>query len=457
MHRRTTGRGRRTVSGRSATYSRDVPVASTPPATPSATARHRIVTATYTCIGRSGLDGLTVEEAASEAGVSRATVYRHFPGGRDELVREAVAHEVGHFFLDLADAVEGQTSFEAVLEKALLHAHAAVADHTVLQALLATEPGRLLPNLTVEANRLLPLIAAFLEPHLAAERLRPGIEVAPAAEYVARMVLSLVGAPGRWDLGDHSEVRELVRSEIVAGILLDAAVAPVPHGRVGDEAGAVAEVDGCAAPRTEGIDRRILDGALRSLARWGVARSSLDDIAKEAGCSRATVYRAFPGGKDTLLVAVVADEVARFTAGLRSVLAGADTLEDLLVSGITFAVRTLTGHDVLQLLLAHEPELVLPHVSFAGLDRFLAGASQLAAPHLRRFMDDELALRTGEWLTRLVLSHTLSPSSSPDLTDPESTRSFVRGYVMPGLTSPAAGSQGAGMSIGSPEVVGGRW
>ena len=429
------------------------------------TARHRIVTAAYTCIGRSGLGGLTVEEAASEAGVSRATVYRHFPGGRDELVREAVAHEVGHFFLDLADAVEGQTSFESVLEQALLHAHAAVADHSVLQALLATEPGRLLPNLTVEAHRLLPLIAAFLEPHLAAERLRPGIEVAPAAEYVARMVLSLVGAPGRWDLGDRCEVRELVRSEVVAGILLDAPEAPdlrrPVRTAVADPAGGgvrhAAEADRRAEQGAEGIDRRILDGAVRALARWGVARSSLDDIAKEAGCSRATVYRAFPGGKDTLLLAVVADEVLRFTAGLRSVLDGADTLEDLLVAGMTFAVRTLTGHDVLQLVLAHEPELVLPHVSFGGLDRFLAGASQLAAPHLRRFMDDELALRTGEWLTRLVLSHTLSPSSAPDLTDPDSTRSFVRAYVMPGLTSPAVRSQGAAMSIGSPEVVGRHW
>ena len=445
------------MPARGATYSRGVPVAPPPPATPAAIARHRIVTAAYVCIGRSGLGGLTVEEAASEAGVSRATVYRHFPGGRDELVREAVAHEVGHFFLDLAAAVEGQSSFEAVLEQALLHAHAAVADHSVLQALLATEPGRLLPNLTVEAHRLLPLIAAFLEPYLAAERLRPGIEVAPAAEYVARMVLSLVGAPGRWDLTDRCEVRELVRSEIVAGILLDAPAAPARRRPAPPAADVHADADVGVAPGADGIDRRILDGAMRALARWGVARSSLDDIAKEAGCSRATVYRAFPGGKDTLLLAVVADEVSRFTAELRSVLAGADTLEDLLVSGMTFAVRSMTGHDVLQLLLAHEPELVLPHVSFAGLDRFLAVASQLAAPHLRRFMDDELALRTGEWLTRLVLSHTLSPGSSPDLTDPGSTRSFVRSYVLPGLTSPPTGSRSAAMSSRSPEVVGGHW
>lgn len=182
-------------------------------------AKHRILESTYVCIARSGLGRVTVEDAAREAGVSRATVYRHFPGGRDELVRETVGHEVVHFFLDLAEAVAHATSLGDVLEEALLHAHAAVADHEVLQKLLATEPDRLLPNLTVEAHRLLPPIAAFLAPHLERQHLRSGIEVEAAAEYVARMVLSLVGAPGRWDLTDRDEVSELVRTELLAGLV----------------------------------------------------------------------------------------------------------------------------------------------------------------------------------------------------------------------------------------------
>ena len=192
----------------------------------SAPARHRLLKATYACIARSGLGRVTVEDAAREAGVSRATVYRHFPGGREELVAETVAHEVDHFFLDLADVVAGAETVAGVLEAALLHAHRTVADHQVLQDLLATEPGRLLPDLVLEANRLLPPIAAFLGPHLAPERLGassqrlvPGIEVAPAAEYVARMVLSLICAPGRWDLTDGDEVAQLVRSEILPGIV----------------------------------------------------------------------------------------------------------------------------------------------------------------------------------------------------------------------------------------------
>jgi AcrR family transcriptional regulator len=50
---------------------------------------------------------------------------------------------------------------------------------------------------------------------------------------------------------------------------------------------------------------RIVDGALRCLARQGVAKSTVDDIARQAGLSRATVYRTFPRGKDDILAAVV--------------------------------------------------------------------------------------------------------------------------------------------------------
>ena len=42
---------------------------------------------------------------------------------------------------------------------------------------------------------------------------------------------------------------------------------------------------------------RIVDAALRCLARQGIAKTTVDDIAREAGLSRATLYRAFPGGQ----------------------------------------------------------------------------------------------------------------------------------------------------------------
>ena len=181
--------------------------------------RERILTAAYACIARYGLAKTTVEDVAREAGLSRASVYRTFPGGRDELIREVVAWEIGRFFADLAHSVADADGFEEVVEAALLHAHVAVREHAVLQKLLLTEPERLLPAITMETSRFVPLIAAFAEPYLAHERLRPGIDRREAADYVARMVVSHIGAPGRWDLSDPAQVKALVRTEILAGIV----------------------------------------------------------------------------------------------------------------------------------------------------------------------------------------------------------------------------------------------
>src|SRR5687767_15381502 len=101
-------------------------------------------------------------------------------------------------------------------------------------------------------------------------------------------------------------------------------------------------------------EERVLDAALRCIARWGVAKTTLDDIAREAGVSRATVYRLFPGGKDTVVRAAVAAEVDAVGAELAARTAPLDDVEDVLVAVITYGTEVLRRHPALQYLLVHE-------------------------------------------------------------------------------------------------------
>ncbi|TML65498.1 MAG: TetR/AcrR family transcriptional regulator [Actinobacteria bacterium] len=183
------------------------------------TVRERILEAAYECVARYGLGKTTVEDVTRAARVSRATVYRYFPGGRDQLVSEVIAWETGRFFGRLAEAVAGAGDFAGLLEEALVFAHRAIEEHEVLQKILETEPERLLPQLTVQSERILVFIRGFLLPYLERERLRPGVDPGEAADYVSRMLLSFTASPGRWDLTDRAQVAELVRTELVAGIL----------------------------------------------------------------------------------------------------------------------------------------------------------------------------------------------------------------------------------------------
>ncbi|MGZ8751667.1 MAG: TetR/AcrR family transcriptional regulator [Acidimicrobiia bacterium] len=196
---------------------------------PDPAVRERLLEAAYACVARFGLAKTTVEDVVKESGVSRATVYRVFPGGKDELLREVVGWEMGRFFGALAEAVAGAPDFASLVEEGLVFAHRAVGEHVVLQKILVTEPQRLLPLMTTEQHRPLRFITAYLIPFLEREqrvgRLRPGLDQAAAADFVARMLLSLIGSPGRWDLDDPSAVRRLVRQDLLVGVLTSEALA----------------------------------------------------------------------------------------------------------------------------------------------------------------------------------------------------------------------------------------
>jgi AcrR family transcriptional regulator len=178
---------------------------------------------------------------------------------------------------------------------------------------------------------------------------------------------------------------------------------------------------------------RIVDGTLSCIARWGLAKTTLEDVARASGYSRATVYRAFPGGKDALLQAVVDTEVSRLFSDLAVQMGAAGSLEDVLVTGMTSGARRISEHPALTYLLAHEPEVVLPHLAFDHHDRLLVLLAQYGAPFLGRWLAHDEALRVAEWATRIVLSYLGCPAEGVDLTDADDVRQLVRAFVLPGI------------------------
>jgi len=178
---------------------------------------------------------------------------------------------------------------------------------------------------------------------------------------------------------------------------------------------------------------RLVDGALRCLARQGIAKTTVDDIAREAGLSRATAYRIFPRGKDDIFAAVVETEVARLFSSLAVVMGEAHDLEDMLVAGMVESARQLRSHQALGYLLAYEPGAVLPALTFTGQDRVLLVAGDLAAPFFARWLEPEQASRAAEWAVRIVLAYLADPAPETDLTDADDARDLVRMFVLPGI------------------------
>lgn len=180
--------------------------------------RQRLFLATLEAALEAGFR-LRVEEVAARAGVSRATVYRYFPGGKEQLISEAITWEVGRFFDRIGREVADAPDFATRIERALTFGREALDHHQLLDKVLTEEPEKLMAELELTMPLVFIGINNYLRPFLEHERLAPGVGVDEAAEYLARMFLSYLGSPGGWDFGDPDEVRRLVRTQFLGGIL----------------------------------------------------------------------------------------------------------------------------------------------------------------------------------------------------------------------------------------------
>jgi AcrR family transcriptional regulator len=183
---------------------------------------------------------------------------------------------------------------------------------------------------------------------------------------------------------------------------------------------------------------RVVAAALRCLARTGLRAMTVDDVAADAGVSRATLYRAFPGGRDTILSAVVDAEIARLLAAVGQATEPATELRGALVAGLHAAATWLRDHEVIERLMFDEPATLLTHLEFEQMDRTLAAVSARLAPLLEPFVGDDVAERAGEWTTRVALSYLLFPADEVDLGELADVGWLVDRYVLPGVAAAAA-------------------
>jgi AcrR family transcriptional regulator len=187
-----------------------------------------------------------------------------------------------------------------------------------------------------------------------------------------------------------------------------------------------------APTRQEDKGGRLRDAVLVCVGRFGLAKTTVDDIAREAGCSRATLYRYYDG-KPAILRAAVAAELERVTTALVDTGRDEPTFADAVVAVVVRGARELRAHDALQFLLAHEPEAVLGHLAFVPGDHVLVVVGDAIAPAFDRWLPPDARTRAGDWIARLLRAYALMPHSPVDLTDPITARPFLTRLVVPGL------------------------
>jgi AcrR family transcriptional regulator len=182
---------------------------------------------------------------------------------------------------------------------------------------------------------------------------------------------------------------------------------------------------------------RILEAAEACFARYGFQKTSMEDIAREAGLSRRSVYRHFPD-KAALFNEVAAtragiflEEIMRRTSGLTGLSAQIEEVARLTNSYVR-------ADPISAALLREDPDSLARMVS-TGAREMLGMAMEAIVPLIeiareRGEVRPELdVLRAAEWITRMVFSLTATPSVTFDIDDPEQTAAFIREFLLPGL------------------------
>lgn len=194
-------------------------------------------------------------------------------------------------------------------------------------------------------------------------------------------------------------------------------------------------VDPVGATTPSPAELRVADALMRCVGRWGLAKTTIEDIAREAGVSRATVYRLFPGGKAAIMYVAVRVDVQRLLELLIAEAGDAPDVETCLVESMHHAGVFLLDHPALAFMREHERAAIEQILSFDRMDTLFVATGAVMGPVLRRFLDDEESIAVAMWGARLVVSYISEPAPDVDLRDRSSVRDLVRTFMAPGLST----------------------
>jgi AcrR family transcriptional regulator len=187
--------------------------------------------------------------------------------------------------------------------------------------------------------------------------------------------------------------------------------------------------------KTKPVRERLLDAAEGCLTQFGPQKTSMEDVARAAGMSRATVYRYFEN-RDALLLGVASRQSANLAADAISYLSRFDNISDWLVEGLLFTLRELPKRPVFA-------SLVTSLDSRASGSLFLgsAGLTQIGVNVLRPMfanakeqglLRDDIDLdMLIEWLLRVLWTYLNAPSQAA--ADEEGMRKLFHMMLIPAV------------------------
>lgn len=180
---------------------------------------------------------------------------------------------------------------------------------------------------------------------------------------------------------------------------------------------------------------RMLDAAESCLQRFGLAKTTIEDVAQASELSRATVYREF-GNRDGLLLAVATRDAERTASDAERYLRRFEDVGSWIVEGMLFCLREIPQRPVLSQFLAPQ-ELGAASRMLLNSDRMFAIGTEILRPMFepaRRegLLREKLELDSlMEWVLRILMSYLAVPG--PPNRAEEELRQLLSAMLLPAV------------------------
>lgn len=185
--------------------------------------RDRLIDAAEECMRAKGIRATTVSEVAEAAGVSRGWLYRHFPD-KVTLLGAAIVRLNNAYWSDAHAMLASIDGLDNQIVTGIQHGRTAYDDPgALLMKLRVEEPDEFAACAGAGVQGLVPDLADFWSRYLVAARdngeIHPDTDVDDAAEWIARVILSLATMPGqRLDANNADELLAHVRRYVMPGL-----------------------------------------------------------------------------------------------------------------------------------------------------------------------------------------------------------------------------------------------
>ncbi len=189
----------------------------------------------------------------------------------------------------------------------------------------------------------------------------------------------------------------------------------------------------------DGARDRLLDAAESCFGRFGISKTTVEDVAKEASVSRATVYRYF-GGRDAVVSGVILRETERYLERVRPRVESQPDLAGAVLEFVEVTLRAAVRDETVGLLFTSDDGLNSVGIIEGASVALFEMVCEFLRPIFENRSDEHLPGLSiedaSEWILRAILS--LLTVRGPKRRSPEGLDTYLRRFLLPAILRPTS-------------------